>query len=114
MFMPRGIWGLIQPRLNAGGKRLPALLSLRDVTIRFGGLTALDSFSMEVVPGSIHALIGPNGAGKSTAFNAITRLYRQVSGQIFFDGREISGVPTHRLAGMGIGRTFRTSSCSAE
>ncbi len=84
-----------------------ACLDLDGVTIRFGGLTALDGLSMQVRPGTIHALIGPNGAGKSTAFNAITRVYDLSAGRVLFDGREISRLPGHSLAGAGIARTFQ-------
>ena len=84
-----------------------SLLTLDDVTIRFGGLTALDQLSMQIEPGSIHALIGPNGAGKSTAFNAITRVYNLSGGRVSFDGAEISGQSAHKLAGLGIARTFQ-------
>lgn len=84
-----------------------SLLKLEDVTIRFGGLTALNNFSMEIEPGTIHALIGPNGAGKSTAFNAISRVYRLTGGRILFEGNVISNHPAHRLAEIGISRTFQ-------
>ncbi|MGE6743573.1 ABC transporter ATP-binding protein [Allorhizobium pseudoryzae] len=84
-----------------------SLLKLEDVTIKFGGLTALNAFSMEIEPGTIHALIGPNGAGKSTAFNAISRVYPLTSGKILFEGKVISHEPPHRLAEIGISRTFQ-------
>ncbi|UOM36558.1 ABC transporter ATP-binding protein [Acuticoccus sp. I52.16.1] len=84
-----------------------ALLSLRDVTVRFGGLTALDRFSMDVERGSITALIGPNGAGKSTAFNAISRVYATAAGEIMFDGRPITRRPPEALARLGVARTFQ-------
>ena len=84
-----------------------SLLTLDNVTIKFGGLTALNDFSMSIEPGTIHALIGPNGAGKSTAFNAISRVYRLTSGNVSFDGQRISELPAYKLAGMGISRTFQ-------
>ena len=83
------------------------LLKLEDVTIKFGGLTALNGFSMEIEPGTIHALIGPNGAGKSTAFNAVSRVYPLSAGRILFEGKIISREPAHRLAEIGISRTFQ-------
>jgi ABC-type branched-subunit amino acid transport system ATPase component len=83
------------------------LLSLHEVGVRFGGLVALNGFSMDVQPGTIHALIGPNGAGKSTAFNAISRFYNLAQGEIRFDGRPISRLPQHRIAELGIARTFQ-------
>ena len=84
-----------------------SLLELDEVTIKFGGLTALDRFSLSVNEGTIHALIGPNGAGKSTAFNAITRVYNLTGGQVRFAGSPISTLPPHALAGLGIARTFQ-------
>lgn len=84
-----------------------SLLTLQDVTIKFGGLTALNAFSMQIEPGTIHALIGPNGAGKSTAFNAVSRVYPLTAGKILFEGNVISHEPAHRLAEIGISRTFQ-------
>ena len=81
--------------------------ALRDVGVRFGGLRALNRFSMEVAQGSIHALIGPNGAGKSTVFNCISRFHRPSEGDIVFDGRSLLNVPAHGIAGRGIARTFQ-------
>jgi branched-chain amino acid transport system ATP-binding protein len=84
-----------------------ALLKLDNVTIRFGGLTAVDSVHLEVAEGSIQALIGPNGAGKSTMFNLITGIYAPTEGEISFAGQRISGTQPHRIAAGGIGRTFQ-------
>ncbi len=81
--------------------------ALRDVSVRFGGLRALNHFSMEVAPNSIHALIGPNGAGKSTVFNCISRFHRPSDGDIVFDGRSLLRMPAHGIAGCGIARTFQ-------
>ena len=86
---------------------MTSALILRDVTMRFGGLVALDRFSMDVQSGTIHALIGPNGAGKSTVFNCISRFCRPQSGDIVFDGQSILLAPAHRIAGLGIARTFQ-------
>ena len=83
------------------------LFAMRDVTVRFGGLTALNRFSMAVHTGTIHALIGPNGAGKSTAFNCISRFYTPASGDILFDGKTILRIPAHAIPHLGIGRTFQ-------
>ena len=66
-----------------------ALLSVRDVTVRFGGIVALDGVSFEVPAGTIVGLIGPNGAGKTTLFNCVTRMYTPNSGQILFDGHDL-------------------------
>jgi len=83
------------------------LFSFRDVQVRFGGLLALNGFSMDVMPGTIHALIGPNGAGKSTAFNCVSRFYRPGRGDVTFRGRSILGVPASGIPALGIGRTFQ-------
>jgi branched-chain amino acid transport system ATP-binding protein len=84
-----------------------ALLSVRDVTLRFGGIVALDGVSFEVEKGHISGLIGPNGAGKTTAFNVITRLYRPDAGAVELDGASILRVPAHGIVGKGIARTFQ-------
>ena len=83
------------------------LLSVRDVTLRFGGIIALDGVSFEVEAGTISGLIGPNGAGKTTAFNVITRLYTPDSGSIELDGVSLLGTPPHGIARRGIARTFQ-------
>ncbi len=77
------------------------------ITKRFGGLLALSEVDFEVNRGEIVGLIGPNGSGKTTLFNVISGLYRAESGQIVFNGRPINGLPPHRIARMGIGRTFQ-------
>jgi branched-chain amino acid transport system ATP-binding protein len=84
-----------------------ALLSVRDVTRRFGGIVAIDEVSLEVEKGQIVGLIGPNGAGKTTLFNVITRLYRPDAGELDFDGRSLLRTPPHRVVRRGIARTFQ-------
>jgi len=84
-----------------------ALLSVRDVTLRFGGIVALDGVSFEVQEGHISGLIGPNGAGKTTAFNVITRLYKPDSGAVDLDGESILRAPPHKIVQKGIARTFQ-------
>jgi len=84
-----------------------ALLRVRDVAVRFGGIVALDGVSFDVAPGRIVGLIGPNGAGKTTLFNCISRLYPWERGDITFAGTSLLGVPRHRVASLGIGRTFQ-------
>jgi branched-chain amino acid transport system ATP-binding protein len=84
-----------------------ALLRVRDVAVHFGGIVALDGVSFDVAPGRIVGLIGPNGAGKTTLFNCISRLYECDRGDIAFDGASLLAVPRHRIAGLGIGRTFQ-------
>ena len=84
-----------------------ALLRVRDVTVRFGGIVALDGVSLDVARGQISGLIGPNGAGKTTAFNVITRLYRPESGTLELDGDSLLKTPAHRIVDRGIARTFQ-------
>jgi branched-chain amino acid transport system ATP-binding protein len=84
-----------------------ALLSVENVTRRFGGILALEDVSFEVPAGEIVGLIGPNGAGKTTAFNVITRLYRPDAGRVRFDGRDLLRTPPHRIVRRGIARTFQ-------
>jgi len=84
-----------------------ALLEVREVTKKFGELVANDRVSFTVDAGAIVGLIGPNGAGKTTLFNCVSGLYPLTSGRIFFDGREITGLPSWRIARMGAVRTFQ-------
>jgi branched-chain amino acid transport system ATP-binding protein len=84
-----------------------ALLSIRRITRRFGGIVAIDEVSLEVEQGQIVGLIGPNGAGKTTLFNVITRLYRPDSGELDFDDRSLLRTPPHRIVRRGIARTFQ-------
>ena len=84
-----------------------ALLSLRNITRRFGGIVALDGVSFDVLDGQIVGLIGPNGAGKTTAFNVITRLYTPNEGEVEFAGESLLKTPVHRIVGRGIARTFQ-------
>jgi len=85
------------------------LLSISDVVVRFGGIVALDGVSLDVAPGSIHAVIGPNGAGKSTLLNAITGLYRPSEGVIRLQEKRIDGLAPHLITRMGIARTFQNT-----
>jgi len=84
-----------------------ALLSVRGVTVRFGGIVALDGVTFDVPKGGICGLIGPNGAGKTTLFNCLSRLYQYQDGDIHFEGKSITATPAHDMAGLGIGRTFQ-------
>ena len=86
---------------------MPPLLTVEHVTLRFGGVVALSDVSLAVEPGQIVGLIGPNGAGKTTAFNVVTRLYAPESGTIVFDSVDLLGRKAHRIAGLGIARTFQ-------
>jgi branched-chain amino acid transport system ATP-binding protein len=84
-----------------------ALLALRDVSVRFGGILALSEVSLDVEEGQIAGLIGPNGAGKTTAFNVISRLHRPDEGDVLFDGKSLLRVPPSRVLRRGIARTFQ-------
>jgi branched-chain amino acid transport system ATP-binding protein len=84
-----------------------SILAVRDLTMRFGGIVALDGVSFEMATGQIVGLIGPNGAGKTTLFNCLNRLYTPQQGEILFEGRSIVAATPHRIAEMGIGRTFQ-------
>jgi branched-chain amino acid transport system ATP-binding protein len=86
---------------------LPALLTVRDLTIRFGGITALNDVSFDVDEGHITGLIGPNGAGKTTCFNCITRLYQPTSGTILFKGEDLLRCRPQQVARKRIARTFQ-------
>jgi branched-chain amino acid transport system ATP-binding protein len=83
------------------------LLEIRDVALRFGGIVALDGVSFTLEEGQILGLIGPNGAGKTTLFNCVSRLYTPNRGDILFEGRSMLARPPHRIAEIGIGRTFQ-------
>jgi len=85
-----------------------AILELKELTKRFGGLTAVDRVSMTVEEGEILGLIGPNGAGKTTVFNVITGIHRPDDGDVMFRGRSIVGLRPHKIAELGIARTFQT------
>ncbi|MGC2242376.1 MAG: ATP-binding cassette domain-containing protein, partial [Candidatus Aquilonibacter sp.] len=83
------------------------LLSVRNLTLRFGGVTALSDVSFDVERGEVAGLIGPNGAGKTTCFNCITRLYDPASGQISVNGEDVLRLPAHAIAKKRIARTFQ-------
>jgi len=83
------------------------LLEVDDVTIRFGGLTALDSVTFDIHEGEILGLIGPNGAGKTTCFNVMTGVYQATSGQVRFDGSPLAKLKRHAITKLGIARTFQ-------
>jgi branched-chain amino acid transport system ATP-binding protein len=83
------------------------MLQLHNVTVRFGGLTAVNSVSLSVGTGDVVGLVGANGAGKTTLFNAISGLVQPTSGKIMFDGKDVLRTPMYQRARMGIGRTFQ-------
>jgi len=83
------------------------LLSAKDLTVRFGGVVAVDNVSFDVLPGEVFTLIGPNGAGKTTVFNLISRIYTPTAGQITYLGANLTAHPPHDIAALGIARTFQ-------
>ncbi len=83
------------------------ILEVDDVTLKFGGLTALDQVSMHIDKGEIFGLIGPNGAGKTTCFNVITGVYQPTSGRVRFQGSSLVGLKRHKITKLGVARTFQ-------
>ena len=83
------------------------LLRIDKMSHDFGGLRAVNNYDLNVEPGQIRGLIGPNGAGKTTIFNLITGIYKPTEGNIYLENERITGLEPHRIAGMGIGRTFQ-------
>ncbi len=96
------------PQRTPAGATSPPLLDVRDLSLAFGGIVALDGVSFTVEAGQIVGLIGPNGAGKTTLFNCLSRLYSFDRGDIFVEGRSILATTTHGMARLGIGRTFQS------
>ena len=84
-----------------------ALLMARDLTVRFGGLVAVNKVSFDVERGEVFTIIGPNGAGKTTVFNLISRIYQPTAGSIHYNGEDLVAQPPHAVAAMGIARTFQ-------
>ncbi|MCU1535404.1 MAG: putative branched-chain amino acid transport, ATP-binding protein [Glaciihabitans sp.] len=83
------------------------IMDIRNLTVKFGGLVALDDVSFTIKRGEILGLIGPNGAGKTTAFNAMTGVYKPSSGQVLLEGKSIGGMLRHRITRLGLARTFQ-------
>jgi branched-chain amino acid transport system ATP-binding protein len=83
------------------------LLDVREVTVRFGGIVALDGLSFDIDAGCICGLIGPNGAGKTTIFNVVSRIYQPTQGRVVFDGVDLLSRPAHGIAKIGVARTFQ-------
>ena len=83
------------------------VIEVKNVIMRFGGVTAVDQLNMAIPKGSIVGLIGPNGAGKTTAFNVITGFYTPTEGDVFFNSKKITGIPPHKICGLGMARTFQ-------
>ena len=83
------------------------LLKIEDIHLSFGGVKAINGVSIDVEKGRIHAIIGPNGAGKTSIFNCISSVYRPQQGTVYFEERKITGISPHRIASLGIARTFQ-------
>jgi branched-chain amino acid transport system ATP-binding protein len=104
---------VLQPRAEGGPRAIEghetavSLLRVDNIGVRFGGVVALDDLSFTVEPDQICALIGPNGAGKTTLFNVLSRLYQPQSGRVTFDGHNLLRTPAHRIARLGLARTFQ-------
>jgi branched-chain amino acid transport system ATP-binding protein len=84
-----------------------SLFAAEDIAINFGGIRAVDGVSFAVEKGEVFTIIGPNGAGKTTIFNLMSRIYEPSAGRLLFEGRDITHVAPHRIAGLGIARTFQ-------
>ena len=84
-----------------------SLLTVENLTLKFGGLTAVRNLNFAVEQGEVFAIIGPNGAGKTSVFNVITRVFDPSDGHVKLDGHDITAIPRHRVAGAGVARTFQ-------
>ena len=84
-----------------------ALLEVSDITVRFGGIVALDDLSFDMDEGQILGLIGPNGAGKTTLFNVVSRIYDPTTGSVTFDGDDLLAMSAHEISRVGVYRTFQ-------
>lgn len=84
-----------------------ALLEVQDVSVHFGGIKAVDGASLTVSAGQVQGLIGPNGAGKTTMFNVVSRIYDPTVGRVIYDGQDLLDLPPHKIAHVGIARTFQ-------
>jgi ABC-type branched-subunit amino acid transport system ATPase component len=95
--------------MSVGDLRPVPLLQTRELTVRFGGLVALDAVDVAVLAGETVGVIGPNGSGKTTLFNALTGLYPPAAGEVRFQGRPLDGLGPHQIARLGVARTFQSS-----
>jgi branched-chain amino acid transport system ATP-binding protein len=93
--------------MSAGRRIGPVLMELRNITLRFGGVTAIKDISFDIREGEIRAIIGPNGAGKSSLLNVINGFYRPQEGEIWFQGERRGALRPHQIAHQGIARTFQ-------
>ena len=99
--------GTVAPKISTQPGPRPVLLEVDDVTLRFGGVVALDKINFQIHEGEILGLIGPNGAGKTTSFNVMTGVYKPTSGAVRFRGERVTGRKPHQISRMGISRTFQ-------
>ena len=83
------------------------IVSIKNLSIHFGGLKAVDDVSFDIHDKEILGLLGPNGAGKTTCFNMISGVYKPTYGEIYLDGKRTDGLPPHKMASLGVGRTFQ-------
>lgn len=97
----------VNPNVSPGKPNAAPILDIRGVTMRFGGVTAVNNLTMQVPEGTITGLIGPNGAGKTTVFNVISGFYTPQEGDIVFQGQHVKGFPPHRICKAGMARTFQ-------
>ena len=102
-----------EPVTSGTQRREVPEMRVESVSLAFGGIRALDDVSFTVEPGTVHALIGPNGAGKSSCFNVISGLYPPTSGRVLLGPTVLTGMRPHRLAGLGVGRSFQNLALSA-
>ena len=104
---PDAVAATLPPAAAAGGGAAAPILRTEALTLRFGGLTALNGVDFAVQPGEIRAVIGPNGAGKSTFFNCLTGVLRPTAGRILFNGADITGLPPNLISQTGIARSYQ-------
>lgn len=104
---PEAVADVVAPSREIATEVGEALLRTENLTVKFGGLTALDAVSFEIRRGEILGLIGPNGAGKTTCFNAITGVYRPTGGTVYFDGKPLTKTKRNAITRLGIARTFQ-------
>ena len=110
--LPDGIGPIAPARKPANGSA--PLLESRGLTMRFGGLTAVDAVDFQVRPGELRAVIGPNGAGKTTFFNMLTGVLPPTDGQILFQGQDITALPAHAVSRLGIARSYQVTNIFAD